>query len=88
MGNGHNDGKRGLLILLATPTTSGGSIRGGGSKFYFPTRASVRIGDKMRADLQRCDYSVAMLKTAGEIATIVAADRKITLTTVGLRSEP
>jgi uncharacterized protein len=85
---GHNDDKRGLLILLAISDHQWRIETGRGLEVLLPNERVARIGDKMRPDLQRRDYSIAVLKTASEIATLVAADRKVTLTAVGLRSEP
>ena len=85
---GHNDDKRGLLILLATSDHQWRIETGRGLEVLLPNERVGRIGDKMRPDLQRRDYSMAVLKTASEIATIVAADRKLTLTAVDPRSEP
>jgi uncharacterized protein len=87
-GIGHNDDKRGLLILLATSDHQWRIETGRGLEVLLPNKRLGRIGDKMRPDLLRRDYSRAVLKTASEIAAIVAADRSVSLTAVGLRSEP
>jgi uncharacterized membrane protein YgcG len=88
MGIGHNDDKRGLLILLATSDHQWRIETGSGLEVLLPNEPVGRIGDRMRRHLQRLDYSLAVQNTASEIATIVAADRNVTLTAVGLRSGP
>ena len=85
---GHNDDKLGLLILPATSDHQWRIKTRRELEVLLPNARVGRIGDKMRPDLQRRDYSIAVLKTAGEIATIVAEDRNVTLAAVGLRSEP
>jgi uncharacterized membrane protein YgcG len=85
---GHNGDKGGLLILFGTSDHRWRIETGRGLKVLLPNERVGRIGDKRRPDLQRRDYSLAVLKAASEIATIVAADRNVTVTAVGLRSEP
>jgi uncharacterized membrane protein YgcG len=46
-----------------------------------PNEQVGRIGSKMLPDLQHGDHSKAVLRAARELATIIAANRKVTLKT-------
>jgi uncharacterized protein len=81
-GIGYKGDNRGVLILLATSDHKWRIEIGRGLEVLLPNEQVGRIGGKMLHDLQHGDHSKAVLRAAREVALIIAADRKITLTTV------
>jgi uncharacterized protein len=82
-GIGYKGDNRGVLILLATSDQEWRIEVSRGLGSLLPNERVGRIGGKMVSDLQHHDYSRAVLGATDEIATIIAADRKVTLTAVG-----
>ncbi len=87
-GIGHKDENRGVLILLATSDHKWRIEIGRGLESLLPNARVSQIGDKMLPDLQRSECSRAVLRSAIEIATIIAADRKVNLTNTAGDSLP
>jgi uncharacterized protein len=81
-GIGYKGEGRGVLILLATSDRQWRIEIGRGLEGLLPNGRVGEIGGKMVPELQRLEYSQAMRNAANEIATIIAADRKVRLTTV------
>jgi uncharacterized protein len=82
-GIGRKDDNRGILILVATADHQWRIQTGRGLETLLPNARVAEIGGRMVPDLRRQQYSTAVLRTAREIARIIAKERGVTLDSVG-----
>ena len=77
---GRKGADRGLLVFLAVTTTSAGSMSGYGLEGILPDGKVGDIGREMVPDLRANDYDGAVTLAVDEVAQVIAADAKVTLT--------
>jgi uncharacterized protein len=87
-GIGHKEDNRGILILLATSDHQWRIQTGRGLETLLPNARVGEIGEKMTPDLRERRYSKAVLRTAREIAGIIAKERGVILDSVDRGSVP
>jgi uncharacterized protein len=85
-GIGHKEDNRGMLILLAKTYRKYYIAEGRGFEKLFPNDRVAAIGKKVIPDLREQHYSNAVLKTAEEIAGIIAQERKVVLSSLAQQS--
>jgi uncharacterized protein len=81
-GIGHKDDNRGMLILLAITDHMYYISVSHGFEPLFPNNRVAAIGSEMIPSLSQHQYSKAALHCAGKIASIIAHERGVTLTTL------
>jgi uncharacterized protein len=81
-GIGHKDDNRGMLILLAIRDHMYYISVSRGFEPLFPNNRAAAIGYEMISSLRQQHYSKAVLQSAGKIASIIARERAVTLTTL------
>jgi len=81
-GIGHKDDNRGILILLSLSDRKYRIEIGRGFEALFPNDRVARIGAEMIPDLKKQKYSEAVLHSTGMIASVIAKERGVKLTTV------
>jgi len=81
-GIGHKDDNRGILILVSLSDHKYRIEIGLGFESLFPNGRVARIGAEMIPDLKKQKYSEAVLHSTTVIASIIAKQRGVKLTTL------
>lgn len=81
-GVGHKEDNRGMLILLAMNDRMSYISVGKGFETLFPNDRAAKIVAGMTPYLRQRKYSEAVLHSASEIASIIARERGVALTTL------
>jgi uncharacterized protein len=81
-GIGHKEDNRGILIVLSLSDRKYRIEIGRGFEPLFPNDRVARIGGEMIPDLKKQKYSEAVLHSTSVIASIIAKERGVKLTTL------